>query len=95
MNFRPLAIDQCLSHLQMLIGKCPEFRYGRQIAAMDPVIRHKPAIDASWMLRYRFESRAALDRHLRHGDGFYVPAPDLPGVHGSRLVVELLLEGDP
>jgi hypothetical protein len=61
---------------------------------MDPVIRHKPATDASWMLRYRFESRAALDRHLRHGDGFYVPAPDLPGVHGSRVVVELLLEGD-
>ena len=61
----------------------PEFRYGRGIAGKGAVIRWNsaaPAADTSWMIRYRFESAAALDRHLRFGEGgFFVPAPGLPG----------------
>ena len=61
---------------------------------MEPVIRfHAAGAAESCMIRYRFESRAALDRHLRYGDGFYVPAPDL-SVFGARVVVELVLEDD-
>lgn len=53
-----------------------------------------PVADSSWMIRYRFESPAALERHLRYGDGgFFVPFPGVPGHSGSRVVVELALPG--
>jgi hypothetical protein len=101
MNIRLLAIDQLLSDLPMRMANPPEFRYGRWIAEKTIVIRWNttaPAADSSWMIRYRFESRAALDRHLRYGSGgFFVPVPELPGPFGSRVVVELGFpdDGDP
>lgn len=73
----------------------------RGLLGKGPVIRWNtaaPAADTSWMIRYRFESAAALDRHLRFGEGgFFVPAPGLPGPFGSRVVVELSFPdtGDP
>ena len=44
----------------------------------------------SWIVRYRFDGRGALERHLRFGGGFFfVPGPTLPGGPGARVAVEL------
>jgi hypothetical protein len=48
-----------------------------------------PVLDESWPVRYRFESLAALQRHLRLGAGFFLPDSALPGVPGSRVIVEI------
>ncbi|MGZ6126332.1 MAG: PilZ domain-containing protein [Myxococcales bacterium] len=59
---------------------------------MDPVIRWSsicPVLDESWPVRYRFESLAALQRHLRLGAGFFLPDAAVPGATGSRVIVEL------
>ena len=59
---------------------------------MDRVIRWgsiRPVLDESWPVRYRFESLAALQRHLRLGSGFFLPDAALPGGAGSRVIVEI------
>ena len=38
-----------------------------------------PVLDESWPVRYRFESLAALQRHLRLGTGFFLPDAAVPG----------------
>ena len=48
-----------------------------------------PVLDESWPVRYRFESLAALQRHLRLGAGFFLPDAAVPGAPGSRVIVEL------
>src|SRR5438270_2003565 len=48
-----------------------------------------PVLDESWPVRYRFESLAALQRHLRLGAGFFLPDAALPGAPGSRVIVEI------
>lgn len=49
----------------------------------------RPVLDESWPVRYRFESLAALQRHLRLGNGFFLPDGALPGGAGSRVIVEI------
>jgi hypothetical protein len=48
-----------------------------------------PVLDASWLVRYRFESPAHLARHLRLGDGFFIPGRTLRCAPGSRVMVEI------
>lgn len=48
-----------------------------------------PVLDESWPVRYRFESLAALQRHLRLGAGFFLPDAAVPGSPGSRVIVEI------
>ena len=48
-----------------------------------------PALDESWPVRYRFESLAALQRHLRLGNGFFLPDGATPGGPGARVMVEV------
>ena len=58
----------------------------------DPVIRWAssyPVLDESWPVRYRFESLAGLQRHLRLGAGFFLPDGALPGAPGGRVIVEI------
>jgi hypothetical protein len=50
-----------------------------------------PVLDESWPVRYRFESLAALQRHLRLGPGFLLPESALPGGPGSRAIVEIAI----
>jgi hypothetical protein len=62
------------------------------LPGVDPVIRWGsicPELDQSWPVRYRFESLAALQRHLRLGTGFFLPDAALPGGPGSRVIVEI------
>lgn len=43
------------------------------------------------VIRYRFESAAEFERHLRLGDGvFFVPGVDIAGMQGERVVVEIV-----
>ncbi len=48
-----------------------------------------PVLDESWPVRYRFESLSALQRHLRLGNGFFLPDAALPGGPGARVIVEI------
>jgi len=48
-----------------------------------------PVLDESWPVRYRFESLAALQRHLRLGKGFFLPEGALAGGPGSRVIIEI------
>jgi hypothetical protein len=48
-----------------------------------------PVLDESLPIRYRFESLGALQRHLRLGTGFFLPARALPGGPGARVIVEI------
>jgi PilZ domain len=48
-----------------------------------------PVLDESWPVRYRFESLGALQRHLRLGEGFFLPDAALPGGPGARVIVEV------
>jgi len=48
-----------------------------------------PPLDESWPVRYRFESLAALQRHIHLGSGFFLPDAALPGGPGSRVIVEI------
>jgi PilZ domain-containing protein len=72
------------------------FRDDRLLAAVllrrIPVIRGgaiRPMLDESCPVRYRFDSLAALQRHLRLGAGFFLPDPALPGAPGARVIVEV------
>ena len=43
------------------------------------------------VIRYRFQSAAEFERHLRLGDGvFFVPGVDIAGMQGERVVVEIV-----
>jgi hypothetical protein len=50
-----------------------------------------PGLDESWPVRYRFDSLAELQRHLRLGSGFFLPDAALPGGPGSRVIVEIIV----
>jgi len=54
-----------------------------------------PVLDESWPVRYRFESLAALQRHVRLGNGFYLPDAALPGGAGCRVIVEIAVPETP
>jgi hypothetical protein len=56
----------------------------------------RPVLDASWLVRYRFESPAHVARHLRLGDGFFLPDRTHRCVPGSRVMIEIafLTSGD-
>lgn len=62
------------------------------LLGVDPVIRRAASscvLDESWPVRYRFESLAGLQRHLRLGAGFLLPETALPGGPGARVIVEI------
>jgi len=48
-----------------------------------------PMLDESWPVRYRFSSMFDLQRHLRLGEGFFLPDGALPGHAGARVIVEV------
>ena len=48
-----------------------------------------PVLDESWPVRYRFNSMFDLQRHLRLGEGFFLPDGALPGDAGARVIVEV------
>ena len=48
-----------------------------------------PVLDASWLVRYRFESPAHVARHVRLGDGFFLPDRTHRCAPGSRVMVEI------
>lgn len=50
--------------------------------------RFCPESDTGWLVRYRFASVVDLYRHLRLGQGFFVPPP-MPGGPISRAIVEI------
>ncbi|MCA1828293.1 MAG: PilZ domain-containing protein [Myxococcales bacterium] len=49
---------------------------------------YRPVQDTGWLVRYRFASVVDLYRHLRLGQGFFVPQP-IPGEPISRAIVEI------
>ena len=49
----------------------------------------RSAPDASWLVRYSFESPAHLARHLTLGEGLFLPERALPCGPGARVLVEI------